>query len=241
MTLHAVYRPRLFIVTAVLLSVLWGLLDALAQGPDSSVASIDIRGVKRIEVPAIAGRLTLKAGDPYTPDTVRGQVKILYDTGFFEDVQVETESNIEGLAVTFVVREKPFITEIVFDGNDHLSEDKLKEKTSIKSQTFLDQQLVKESAEKMRQLYQHDGYYSAQVIPVIQTLDEERKRLMFHITEGEKAKIKAVTFEGLRAATKSELFKAMSTREWIPWYGFFTQQKLPSLVSDAGVLKRDEL
>jgi hypothetical protein len=221
--------------------VLWGVCEALAQVPEPKVSSIEIRGVKRIEIPAIVGRLTLKASDPYTPETVRGQIKILYDTGFFEDVQVETESVTEGIAVTFIVQEKPFITEIVFDGNNHLSDDKLKEKTTIKSQTFLDQQLVKESAENMRQLYQHDGYYNAQVIPVIQTLDEDRKRLMFHITEGDKAKIKTVVFEGLRAATKAEMFTAMSTREWIPWYGFFTKLKLPSIVSDAGVLKRDEL
>lgn len=242
MTLHAVYRPRSFFIVALTIIVLCGgTREAVPQVPEPTVTSIEVRGVKRIEVPAITGRLTLKAGDPYKSETVRGQVKILYDTGFFEDVQVEAESRPEGTAVTFVVQEKPFITEIIFDGNEHLSEDKLKEKTTIKSQTFLDHQMVKESAENMRQLYQHDGYYSAQVVPVIQTLDEDRKRLMFHITEGAKAKIKAVVFEGLRAATKAEMFKAMATREWIPWYGLFTQLKLPSMVSDAGVLKRDEL
>jgi outer membrane protein insertion porin family len=172
---------------------------------------------------------------------VRGQVKILYDTGFFEDVQVETESITEGMAVTFVVQEKPFITEIVFDGNQQLTEEKLKEKTTIKSQTFLDQQQVKESAETIRRVYQHDGYYNAQVVPVIEALDEDRKRLTFHITEGEKAKIKTVIFEGLRAATKAEMLSVMSTREWIPWYGFFTKFKLPSMVSDAGVLKHEEV
>ena len=60
------------------------------------VTSIEIRGNKKIELPAIVGRLTLKAGDPYTPENVRGQIKILYDTGFFEDVQVETESTPRG-------------------------------------------------------------------------------------------------------------------------------------------------
>ena len=33
----------------------------------------------------------------------------------------------------------------------------------------------------------------------------------------------------------------MATREWVPWYGLITQLKLPSFVSDAGVLKREEL
>jgi outer membrane protein insertion porin family len=225
----------------MVLSVLWSVLEALAQTPELKVASIEIRGAKRIEIPAIAGRLTLKAGDRYTPENVRGQVKILYDTGFFEDVRVETESTAQGMALTFVVQEKPFITEIVFDGNEHLTDEKLKEKTTIKSQTFLDQQQVKESAEAIRLVYQHDGYYNARVVPVIEALDEDRKRLTFHITEGEKAKVKTVIFEGLRAATKSEMLNVMATREWIPWYGIFTRFKLPSIVSDAGVLKRDEL
>jgi outer membrane protein insertion porin family len=139
------------------------------------------------------------------------------------------------------VREKPFITEIVYDGNENLSDDKLKEKTTIKSQSFLDQQQAKESAEKIRLAYQEDGYYTAQVIPVVQTLDEDRKRLTFFVKEGDKARVKAVVFEGMRAATKEEAFKVTATREWIPWYGLFTQLKLPSFLSDAGILKHDEL
>src|SRR5215217_3091047 len=78
--------------------------EVRAQSPAPKVKSIDIQGNKRIELPAIAGRLTLKAGDAYTPENVRGQVKILYDTGFFEDVQVETDAEPEGIAVVFMVR-----------------------------------------------------------------------------------------------------------------------------------------
>lgn len=215
--------------------------EAVAQIAGLTVKAIEIRGNKRIELPAIAGRLTLKVGDPYTPETVRGQVKILYDSGFFEDVQVETDSSDGGTSVTFVVREKPFITEIVYDGNENLSDDKLKEKTTIKSQSYLDQQQAKESAEKIRLAYQEEGYYNAQVIPVVQTLDEDRKRLTFFVKEGDKARVKTVIFEGMRAATKEEVFKVTAIREWIPWYGLITQLKLPSFVSDAGILKHEEL
>ncbi|MDR4479986.1 MAG: outer membrane protein assembly factor BamA [Nitrospira sp.] len=205
------------------------------------VTSVTIRGQKRIELPAIVGRLTLKPNDHFTAEALREQVKILYATGYFEDVQVETESGAEGVSVGFVVREKPFITEIVFDGNQELSDDKLKEKITIKSQTFLDQQQAKESAEKIRLAYQEDGYYNCQVIPVIQAVDEDRKRLTFFIKEGTKAKVRQINFEGMRAVTKEEMFKVTATREWIPWYGLLTQLKVPSLLSDAGVLKREEL
>ena len=37
------------------------------------------------------------------------------------------------------------------------------------------------------------------------------------------------------------MFKVTATREWVPWYGLFTQLKLPSFLSDAGVLKREEM
>ena len=121
-------------------------------------------------------------------ETLRAQIKILYETGYFEDVQVETDPAADGVAVVFVVREKPFITEIVFDGNENLSDDKLKEKFTIKSQSFLDQQQAKESADKIRLAYQEDGYYKVEVIPVVQTVEEDRKRLTFFIKEGEKAR-----------------------------------------------------
>jgi outer membrane protein insertion porin family len=228
----------------VLVTLTCGVLPVLAGAAEQAgvtVTAIEIRGNKRIELPAIAGRLTLKPGDPYTPENVRGQIKILYETGFFEDVQVETESGANGVALAFLVREKPFITEIVFDGNQALSNDKLKEKITIKSQAFLDQRQVKESAEKIRLAYQGDGYFNCQVIPVVQTLDEDRKRLTFFVKEGDKARVKTVNFDGLHAATKDEMFKVMATREWIPWYGLITQLKLPSSLSDAGVLKREEM
>ncbi|NWF73739.1 MAG: outer membrane protein assembly factor BamA [Nitrospirae bacterium] len=228
-------------VLVTLVCVSLPVIAVAAEDAGIKVTTIEIRGNKRIEMPTIAGRLTLKPGDPYTPENVRGQIKILYESGYFEDVQVETEPGAGGVALVFLIREKPFITEIVFDGNQALSDDKLKEKITIKSQAFLNQPQVKESAEKIRLAYQGDGYFDCQVIPVVQTLDEDRKRLTFFVKEGEKARVKTVNFDGLHAATKDEMFKAMATREWIPWYGLFTQRKLPSFVSDAGILKREEM
>ncbi len=222
-----------FLVLAMTVSLLFPHTPHLygEEGPQK-VKSIEIRGNKRIEETMIRGRLTLKVGDPYTAETIRTQIRQIYEMGFFEDVQTETEPAPGGVAVVFVVREKPFITEIVFDGNKELSEDKLKEKITIRSQSFLDQQQAKESAEKIRLAYQEDGFYNVEVIPIILTLEEDRKRLTFFIKEGTRAKIKTVNFEGIKAVKKKELLKVMATREWIFFISRFT---------DAGILKREEL
>jgi outer membrane protein insertion porin family len=212
-----------------------------AQEGEPIVKSIEIRGVKRIEETAVRGRLTLKVGDRYTSEAIRTQIRLIYEMGFYEDVRSETERVPGGVGVIFVVKEKPFITEIVFDGNENLSDEKLQEKITIRNNSFLDQQQAKESAERIRQAYQEDGYFNVQVVPIIQAVGEDRKRLTFFIKEGERARIKTVKFEGMTAFTKQEMLKNLATREWVPWYGIVTRLELPSLFTDAGLLRRDEL
>jgi outer membrane protein insertion porin family len=214
---------------------------AYAQDGGQQVKSIQIRGVKRIEETAVRGRLTLKVGDQYTGEAIRTQIRLIYEMGFYEDVRIETEPVPGGVAIVFVVREKPFITDIVFDGNDNLADDKLKEKITIRNNSFLDQQQAKESAERVSQAYQEDGYYNVQVVPIIQSVEEDRKRLTFYIKEGDRAKIKTVNFEGMTVFKKKEMLKNLATREWVPLYGIITRLELPSMFSDSGLLKRDEL
>ncbi len=222
--------------------LLWGYgVLASAQESVQRVTAITLEGHRRIDTAAIQGRLTLKVGDPYSPSLIRNQIRLLYESGFFEDVQSEVDTSPEGVAVTFRLREKPFITEIIFDGNEELSEDKLKEKITIKSQAFLDPQQVKESAEKIRSAYNEEGYYNSQVTPIVQTLDEDRKRLTFFIKEGERTRIKTINFEGAKSVTRKELQSVMATREWAPWYHLFTKFTIPSIFADSGILKREEV
>ncbi len=134
--------------------------------------------------------------------------------------------------MTFVVREKPFVTGIVFDGNDAFSDDKLKEVITLKNQVFLDQQEVKLSAEKIRAEYEKGGYHKASVIPIIQELQESRNRVTFFIREGVRAKIDSIYFPGATVFDKDELLGVMANREWTP---------IISLITDAGILHQEEL
>ncbi len=149
----------------VLLLVFWiALLGApapfgvWAEEPGPLIKSVRVQGNKRIEVPAIRGRISLKEGNRFSTEAIRDQIRSVYQMGFFEDVRVETEPVPGGVAVVFVVTEKPFITNIVFDGNDKLKDEKLIEKLTVRTQSFLDQQQVKDSVEKLRVLYEEEGY-----------------------------------------------------------------------------------
>jgi len=203
-----------------------------AQVLQKTVMSMDVIGNQRIETSAILDRVTLKIGEMLTRKITQDQIRRIYDMGFFDDVEVQTESVSEGIKVVFAVREKPFTSEIVFDGNDHLSDDNLQEVITLQSQVFLDQQQIKVSVQKIREAYEADGYNNAQIIPIVQGLDGVRNRVTFFIKEEEQAQIQEIRFEGMTVFSKSDLLDVMANREWVP---------VVSWITDAGILHPEEL
>ena len=206
-------------------------LPSWSQSQDLLVESITVQGNLRIESPPILGKITLKKGDRITTQVTREQIQRIYDMGFFDDVRVRTETRPNGVDVIFVVKEKPFVTDIVFDGNDVLSDDQLKEVLTLKNHVFLDQQETKLSAENIRVAYEKDGYHKAKVIPIIQELDESRNRVIFFIQEGVQAKITSIHFVGVTAVSKEDLLGVTANQEWTPFL---------SLLTDAGILHKEE-
>jgi outer membrane protein insertion porin family len=214
------------IVFLALEGLLW------AQLPGNRIQHIKVEGNRHIETQAIVGQLSMKIGDPFSKDQVRQQIQQIYSMGFFEEVDVSTDVATDGVVVAFRVKEKPFTVEVVYDGNDELSDDNLGEKNTIRNQTFLDQEQVKVSVENFRKLYEEKGYYDVQIIPIVDLVEEGQARLTYFIEEGQKAYIKTIIFEGKNVLEDKELSKLMANQEY-HW--------LWSLFSDRGVLRREEV
>ncbi|MEO8327653.1 MAG: outer membrane protein assembly factor BamA, partial [Nitrospirota bacterium] len=204
----------------------------LAQSSPSQIEAIKVEGNQHIEEQAILGKLSIKPGDSFTQESIREQIQLIYGMGFFEEVEVSTEVRANGVLVVFRVKEKPFTIEVVFDGNEELSDDKLNEKNIIKNQVFLDKEQVKISVENFRQLYHEKGFYHAQIIPITDIVENNQVRLTYYIEEGSQAHIRTIEYEGRNVIQKKELMSFMANREYSwPW----------SIFSDAGILHRDEL
>ena len=226
------WRIGLIMVFLSLSLLFEGVLSARAQSGKGTVREIEVVGNQRIEQSAILGRISLKVGDPLNPETTREQIQRIYDMGFFEDVQVQTQPVPNGVKMVFVVREKQFIVDIVFDGNSHFSDEKLTEVITLRSQVFLDQKEVKVSAEKIREAYREDGFQKASVIPIVQALDETRNRITFFIRESKRGKITTIIFDGRTVVRKKDLLDVMANQEWVP---------ILSWITDAGILREEEL
>jgi len=203
-----------------------------AQNAENRIHRIEIQGNHHIESQAIVGKLSIQSGDLFSTERARQQIQKIYDMGFFEDVDVSTRFVANGVVVAYRVKEKLFTVEVVYDGNEELSDDTLGEKNTIRNQTFLDQEQVKVSVENFRKLYHEKGYYRAQIIPIVKIVEEDQARLTYFIDEGEQAHIRTIEFEGRNVLKRKELLAFMANQEWSwPW----------SLFSDAGILRRGEL
>ena len=203
-----------------------------SQQSENRIQRIDVDGNRQIDRDAIVGKLSIHEGDLFSQEKVREEIQKIYSMGFFEEVDVTTQVDPKGIVVVFGVKEKPFTVEVVYAGNDELSDEELGEKNAIRNQTFLDQEQVKVSVEEFRKLYQEKGYYHAQIVPIVDMIEEGQARLSYFIEEGEPAYIQSIEFEGRDVVKKKQLLAFMANQEY-SWFW--------SIFSDAGVLRRDEL
>jgi outer membrane protein insertion porin family len=213
-------NKRAAVIGALMVLFLFLLPMVSAAADETKVTLIEVQGNRRIEAATIRAKIKTREGEPFSPAAIKEDIRTLYQLGHFEDVQVKTEGFETGLKVIFSVKEKPLIREISFEGNDELTAEKLKEGMTLLPRTAFNQQLIDETAEKIRLKYQDSGYYSAVVVPVITENKSGDRSVVFAIEEGDLVKLADVIITGNKAISTNELKTAMKTQEdWI--FSFF--------------------
>jgi len=86
--------------------------------------------------------------------------------------------------------------EVVFKGNEAVSSRKLSEEVLFLEDERVTGEILQETADRIRKLYQKKGYYYTQVTGGIET-EEELIRIIFFIFEGEKVILREIGFEGI--------------------------------------------
>ena len=205
---------------------------AQAQEKEIKIKLIEVKGNARIDRMTILSNLTLNEGDVFSPDRVQADLKNLYRMGFFEQVDVDSEGFEGGIALYFVVREKPFLTDVIFEGNDNLEKDRLNEALQIKTNTFLETQNIKRYVKQIEDAYEAEAYYNASVIPVIQRLPDNQAALTFLIEEGDQVYIRNIEITGNRVFKTKEIRKQMETDTYF-W--------LTSWITESGRYKKEQL
>lgn len=198
---------------------------------EERIARIEFKGNRKIEASAIQQVLKSAPGNIFTDADLSADIKAIYKMGYFDDVTAEVAEVAEGKAITFVVEEKPMITEILIKGNKAVKRDDIEGAMSVRNRQTVNPEKLKADMEKIKTLYDGKGFYNAEIGYAIEKGGERDIHVVITIVENEKLFIRGISFEGNRAFTTKELKNMMTTNEWGIFH-FFT---------DSGLLKKDQL
>lgn len=191
----------------------------LAQNPEQ-VAKVEVTGNERVDTAVISNNIKTREGDVYNLDKIREDMKSIYKTGFFSDVQIDVKDTEKGKSVTFVVIERPPVKSILMSGNKKIKTDDLTEKVKIKTGTVLNIEKVKESMDEIRKLYSGKGYYAAKITYQVDYGEAYDATVTFLIEEPELSYVRKIAFTGNKAFKDSTLKGYMRTKEkgWLSWF-----------------------
>ena len=198
------------------------LLDPAPPAPapqtdGGTIKSIAVSGSQRIEPETVRSYVRLRAGAPYTRESLDQALQDLFATELFADVQIRDESG----ALTIIVKENPVVNRIVFEGNKRIKEEKLSKELKLAPRTIFTRSKVRAEIARIIELYRRQGRFAATVEPKMVMLDQNRVDVVYEISEGPKSKVRAINIIGNEKFSDSRLRGEMVTKR-SRFYKFFS-------------------
>jgi outer membrane protein insertion porin family len=176
-----------------------------------TILSIDVAGNRRVTRADVLTYLKERVGQAFSPEVLRQDVRELWHSGFFDDIEVDLERRDEGVALRFVVRERPTITSIEYEGNKAIDSDDITEGIEVKPNTILSQPAVRRSIQKIRDMYAEQGYFLSDVRSEVIPQKNNEVIVRFTIQEHGQVSVRRITFIGNEHVSDEELREVMFT------------------------------
>jgi outer membrane protein insertion porin family len=182
---------------ALFLASFLGAIAPARAAPAPVIEKIRVEGLKRIEEPAVLAKISSQPGQLVDAEKIHRDIQSIFAMGFFEDIAVSSK-DVDSTRVELIigVRERPVISDIVFEGNEKISTDDLKEVGKLKAWSILDVNRVKDDVSAIQKHYEEKGYYLARVTYRVEPIKDktDEVRLVFQVQDFEKVEIKKITF-----------------------------------------------
>lgn len=190
-----------------------------AQGIDPEhrpISEVAIEGLDQVSETLVRNQIRIKAGEPYSKETVEGDIVRLTHLGRFETVQARVTPQDDGSVVlTYVLQEQPLLAEVQFVGNKAIYDGKLAELVRLRPGDPIDSYLIARGKQQIIRAYEQKGFFVADV-SVDEELLSEQNILIFRVREGPKVRIKAIRFEGNERLSRSELKTRIRSESYFP-------------------------
>ncbi len=177
------------------------------------LADIVVNGNKRVQTVDIFNAMSIKPGQTVTPTDIDTAIENIYKMERFSDVSAEITEESGGSVLTFNLEERPLVRKIRFEGNEELSEEKLREVITVRIPDIYDPFEVSKSVDAIKVAYIMEGYYAAKISADSHVNEKNETLVTFRIKEGDIVRIKDIRFDGNKVFDDGDLKDAMETRE----------------------------
>ena len=174
------------------------------------IKSIQVQGSQRIEPETVRSYVKLRAGEPYTRESLDEAIRDLINTELFADAQIRFDDDGN---ITIIVRENPVINRIVFEGNKRLKEDKLSKELKLAPRQIFTRSKVRADIGRIVELYRRQGRFAAAVEPKMVVLDQNRVDIIYEISEGPKSKVRQINIIGNEKFSDARVRGEMATKQ----------------------------
>lgn len=188
------------------------------------IGDIGAIGLQNTKLSTLRGAIKGRKGDLYDRPDLDKDIQALLGLGLFERVGAEVSlldkpvpehfrkaaGTDRQVLLNFIVKEKPVIRKITFEGNKKLSRGVLSDLLSLKTKDPFDRLKLEEDRGKVIAKYHEKGFLDAAVDYEIRTDTEASKvELVFKAAEGPKSRIELVELGGASSFKRKVLLKLM--------------------------------
>ncbi|MBU0951811.1 MAG: outer membrane protein assembly factor BamA [Elusimicrobia bacterium] len=176
------------------------------------ISRIDIKGNINVKEKEIRKKIKTKVKDIYSSEDLKIDLNSILEIGKFEDVTVEVDTN--AYAVTFIIKEKPYLKKIEFKGNKKLSKGTIKDEITVKEKEYMDKNDLESDIKKIIDLYSDKGYADTQVTYDL-NIDKKTNQanLIFFVSEGRKVTVEKVEITGTKNYKPKKIMGLMDTKK----------------------------
>ncbi len=179
------------------------------------VQSIRFEGNHSTDVAKLP-KLNTRIGQPFDHRLVLEDIRTLNSNRRFLNAEVKYRDLSNGVEVIFQVVERPTIRDIIFVGNQDVTNRKLLKKSELQKDAALDPYQVEEARRRLEAYYHEQGYPHAS-IKVLEGSDLKDSKVVFSVHEGRPEKVVWTSFEGNTIVDDARLRTQIETSRVILW------------------------
>ena len=204
-------KSTLRLVLLALVLMFGCLSPVLGQGAGpSTIAEIQVVGAQTVGSRQVMAWSGFQEGKVLTRDLVADGIRRLFDTRKFSDVYVYEMPVEKGMRLIINLVEFPRIRSIAFQGNKKVKDKDLQEAFPVKVGQFANPAVIRRDLQPLREIYHEKGFYNVNLHTDSTLVDANNLQdLVVTIQEGEKVKVKTITFVGTDKLKPGDLRDAM--------------------------------